>query len=1071
MKDRFASFLVKRSKTILITFIVLAVGFGVLIPFVNINYDMTKYLPKDSSMKKGLDVMEAEFGKEESSDLQIMFNDLKSQDQKDKICRELEDIRYVESVDYEADSKDYNKGTHTLFILNCDRDKHSDQAAYIWKTVKDRYEDSHDINLGGEIRNGNESGLPVWIVALAVAFITLILLIMANSYIEPVAFLITIAVAVLINMGSYIFFPSISNTTFGIVAILQLALSMDYSIMLLNRYRQQRLVIPDKHEAMVSSLSLSFGAITGSSLTTFAGLLALVFMSFTMGRDIGFALAKGVIISLICIFTVLPSLLLGFDNLMKRTAKKTVPSDFPKLSSFHHRFRIPITILFALIFAGSFIAKSGVDFSYSQTNPTEIDKVFGSSNSIVLVYDNEDGAKAAQLADKLSDDSRITSAVCYEGTLGKDRSATAMRSFIDDMADSETDMDISTDMIRLIYYDYFAGDDEITMSIPQFVSFLRNDVMNNETFGDEIDDDMRSSIDQMAKFTDVKALTKSMNASELAGFFVMKKSQAEQLLLYYNIRKGKGNPQAMSLPDFVNFLINDVSKDRQYKNMFDAATMQQLKNMQIYTDKTSMTTPVTYQAAAQMLGMSEEQMLQIYGYYIQLQEGETPVSDPTTYTLSVQTVVNFIISDENMRGSMDAQQLGQLEQLAAIINLSVSGKKLSSADMAKVFGMKSGDVRSIYLLKMYKSGKTSGWKLSPQGFVNFLVKDVLSDKSMKKQIGGSTDELRTAQKIINWSVAGTQFTAAGLSDALSSLSGVAGGSTADMDEGTISLLYKYYGSVTKYDSTWAMNICTMVHHLNDSIITDKAYESVIDSGMRKDVRDMTDELDDAAALLEGKDYGRMLITADMVEDSDETRAFMKNLTADCDAFAGDYYLIGNTPMAYEMSKSFGRELNKITLITALFIFIIVLLTFRTLATPVILVLIIQCAVFVTMAVMNVINYDMNYLALMIVQSIMMGATIDYAIIYSTYYIENRALMPPKEAIRAAYKGSLQTILTSALILIVAVGILSFAFSEMATRQICRILSAGCLTATLLVIFVLPAILACLDRFVVPGRKT
>ncbi len=110
--------------------------------------------------------------------------------------------------------------------------------------------------------------------------------------------------------------------------------------------------------------------------------------------------------------------------------------------------------------------------------------------------------------------------------------------------------------------------------------------------------------------------------------------------------------------------------------------------------------------------------------------------------------------------------------------------------------------------------------------------------------------------------------------------------------------------------------------------------------------------------------------------------------------------------------------------------------------------------------------NMYYLALLIVQSIMMGATIDYAIIYSTYYIENRLTMPPQEAIRASYKGSLQTILTSATILIAAVGVLSFAFSEPATRQICRILSLGCLIATLLVIFLLPAILSLLDRFVV-----
>ena len=104
-------------------------------------------------------------------------------------------------------------------------------------------------------------------------------------------------------------------------------LSMDYSIMLLNRYRQQRIITSDKYQGMRTSLFLSFGAITGSSLTTFAGLLALLFMSFKIGADIGLSLAKGVIISLICLFTVMPALLLAFDSLMTKTVKKSFAFD------------------------------------------------------------------------------------------------------------------------------------------------------------------------------------------------------------------------------------------------------------------------------------------------------------------------------------------------------------------------------------------------------------------------------------------------------------------------------------------------------------------------------------------------------------------------------------------------------------------------------------------------------------------------------------------------------------------------------------------------------------------------
>ena len=289
MKDRFAAFLVKYNRIILAIFIVLALACSALIPFVNINKDMTKYLPADSDMRRGLDLMEAEFGQEDSSTLLVMFDDLSSDAQKLAVRDEMKQLPHVDSVDYELpgskDSDDYNRDAYTLYVINADVDQYSDEATDLWKEANDRYGEEHDIALGGSIDNVNHSGLPLWIALSAVGLVFLVLLIMANSWVEPIAFLVTIGVAVGINMGTYFFFPSISKTTFGIVAILQLALSMDYSIMLLNRYRQQRLVCPDKREAMRGALGLSFGAITGSSLTTFAGLLALLFMNFGIGAD------------------------------------------------------------------------------------------------------------------------------------------------------------------------------------------------------------------------------------------------------------------------------------------------------------------------------------------------------------------------------------------------------------------------------------------------------------------------------------------------------------------------------------------------------------------------------------------------------------------------------------------------------------------------------------------------------------------------------------------------------------------------------------------------------------------
>ena len=1124
--------MVAHSKKILILFVILALGCAMLIPMVNVNKDMTKYLPDDSSMRQGLDLMRTEFGDDNSSSLEIMFSDLKTPDEKAAVLARLEALKNVDSVDYETEEEDtdhyYNKGKYTRFIINCDHDQYSDESSKLWSTVKSEFSETHDATLGGAINSANEIGLPLWIVIVAFLLVIIVLVVMANAWIEPVAFLITIGIAILINMGTYVFFPSISNMTFGIVAILQLALSIDYSIMLLNRYRQQRQMIPDKREAMEQALSLSFGAITGSSLTTFAGLLALVFMSFTMGADVGLALAKGVIISLICIFTVLPALLLGFDSLMAKTAKRTIPTDLPKLSGFMHRMRIPLTILFAATLIGSFIFRNGVDFSYSQSWLTDIDKVFGHTNSMVMLYDERDGKAAGKLAEKLDDTEDIRSAICYESTLGKQRSASGMRDFIEDMEDENNsvdtgEVDLSNSMLRFIYYDYHRGDSKFRLTIPEFVSFLRGEVADDPDFGGSIDKKTKNQLDDMVKFTDRVKLTTSMNAAGLAGFFDMKTSQAKELLLYYQIKNNKGG-SAMTLPAFVSFLINDVASDPDYGDTVSDSQLKKLKSMKVFTNKRKMTTPATYTRAAKFLGTDESQMRLVYvnaksksgvsskrtisalagvlsdmaadpalkkqfggkdtarliaglqqvgqmdtksynvsnmsgalkGYGVPLDKKTLTfayaygdiVSDAGSYKMSVQDAVHSI-------------QDKKVNKLKKIIDASVGGKKLSAGAMASILGMKSSDVNKIYLLNQYKNGSTGAWKLTPRQFINFFVDKVLSDSSMSSKISGNTSDLKTAQKLINNVVSRNRFNYAEMADMFAD-------HTKDLKKGDMKLLYTLYGSRHRYDKKWTMDLMQMVTHLDKNMLSRSAFAQHMEKEQVSDVHDMRKDLDEAAELLEGEHYGRMMITANIDEDSDEARALMKDTTDWADShFTEDSYMIGNTPMAWEMSKSFHHELNKITLITALFILLIVLLTFRRFVLSVLLVLVIQCAVFLTMAFLNLIHFDMQYMALLIVQSIMMGAIIDYAIIYTTYYSESRMSMTPHEAIRASYKGSLQTILTSATILIAAVGLISFAFADPSIRQICRILSVGSLIATILVIFILPAMLACLDRFTAP----
>lgn len=772
MKNRFAHFLVKKSRIIMILFILFALGCAALIPFVNINYDMREYLPEDSSMRHGLDIMETEFGTEESSSLEVMFRDLRSSKQKAQTLRQLEQIPHVHSVEYALPGNDengtYNRNGYTRYILNCDCDQYADEAAAVWTAVRDRFGENHEIELGGPVNDANETGLPLWIIAAAVSLVVLILLIMANAWIEPVVFLITIGIAVLINMGTYVLFPSISNTTFSIVALLQLVLSMDYSIMLLNRYRQQRQVIADKHEAIRRALSLSFGAITGSSFTTFAGLLALLFMSFTMGADVGLALAKGVLISLLCIFTVLPALLTGFDALMLKTAKRTLPFDLPKLSKLQFKGRIPLSLLFAALFLFVFIARGGVDFTYSQGRDSQIDDVFGHTNTIVMIYDEEDGEAAGALADALEDRPNIRSVVCYESTLGKQRTASGMKTFIEDMRDSDTgngDMDLSTSMLRLLYYDYYDGNPSFRLTISEFVNYLRGDVMNDPDFGSSIDSDMRRNIEDMAKFTDQKTLTAPMGAHALADFFGLKTSQVKQLLLYDRIEKGSASGGKMTVPGFIRFLLNDVANDPDYGRMADASAKKDLQAIQDYTNQKTMTTPVSFEQAAPILGMDDPQMRLVYVYHLV----ETEASTLDSGTMSIPELADTLqrmADDPALQAQFDGSDTEQL--IDALQQIGPENPTPYSIavmpDILAEYGI-AMDRAVLTLICAYRdiSADPSSHRVSIQNIIRFMLNSTTVSSALPKE---QKAQLQMLQKIIDNSVSGQMLSADAMADLL-----------------------------------------------------------------------------------------------------------------------------------------------------------------------------------------------------------------------------------------------------------------------------------------------------------------
>lgn len=275
--------------------------------------------------------------------------------------------------------------------------------------------------LGGGIANYQTPILPSWILLVVVILVLIILTIMCESFVEPFLFLVCIFMAIIINMGTNVIFSSVSDITIAIAAILQLALSMDYSIMLMERYRQESKLESDKKKAMQNALCKAFQSISGSSVTTIVGLLTLVFMSFTIGRDMGLVLAKGVLLSLLCIFCVLPALILIFDKWIKKTTKKSPTFRLDRLGKGIYKLKTPLCILFVIIFVASYFLQGKLLISYTGTEDTDkITKVFGTSNQLAIVYKNDDEQKIRALYPLLEGNEKIKTVTGYGNTLDKE---------------------------------------------------------------------------------------------------------------------------------------------------------------------------------------------------------------------------------------------------------------------------------------------------------------------------------------------------------------------------------------------------------------------------------------------------------------------------------------------------------------------------------------------------------------------------------------------------------------------------------------------------------------------------
>ena len=353
-------------------FMILIIAVALLIPSAigyfntRINYDVLTYLPDNIETMVGQDILLDQFGVGSFS--MYIVEGMQAKDVS-ALKEKIEQVDHVKSVLWYDSFMDLsipmemlpdeiydafnNASTDStmMFIMydtGMSADETMDAVAEIRKLSNEQCFLSGMSAIVTDTRDLSNKETPIY-VCIAVVLSTIVLSVTMDSALIPLFFLLSIGFSIIYNLGTNIFLGQISYITQALTAVLQLGVTMDYSIFLWHSYQEMQQTYPDKKEAMAEAIATTFTSVIGSSTTTVAGFLALCFMSFTLGLDLGLVMAKGVIFGVICCVTVLPSMILIFDKAIEKTRHKQFMPSFEKTSSFMTKHYILFAILFVLI--------------------------------------------------------------------------------------------------------------------------------------------------------------------------------------------------------------------------------------------------------------------------------------------------------------------------------------------------------------------------------------------------------------------------------------------------------------------------------------------------------------------------------------------------------------------------------------------------------------------------------------------------------------------------------------------------------------------------------------------------
>lgn len=464
------SWVTGHKKLIIALFAVMVCACALMKPLVKVNYDMKDYLPENSTSTVALKVMQKEY-EEGVPNVRLMISDVsvpEALEYKDKI----EKIDGVDSVVWLDDSvnpaipvasmddeilDEYYKDENAIMQITVDEDKILTAVSEIEEVADTKGALTGDAVSTSVATKSTVSEI-LLITVLAVVMVFLILLFATESWLEPLLILITIGAAIVINGGTNIIFGEISFVTNAAGSVLQLAVSLDYAVFLLHRYHEYRLECDDPREAMIEALCKSTNSILSSGVTTVIGFMALVLMRFLIGPDIGWALAKGIAISLITVFVLLPALFLQFEKAVDKFRHKDLLPSFNKMGKLIVKIMLPCVIVFVLAIAPSYLASNSNSYYYgageifgSDTklgqDTEKIEEVFGQRDTYALLLPQGDISKEKSISEEIGQLPQVTGVVSYVDTVGAEIPYAYLdeETFAKLNSDNYTRMVISTD--------------------------------------------------------------------------------------------------------------------------------------------------------------------------------------------------------------------------------------------------------------------------------------------------------------------------------------------------------------------------------------------------------------------------------------------------------------------------------------------------------------------------------------------------------------------------------------------------------------------------------------------------